>query len=139
MSMNREPPIRRHPRDGSAWDLGHAFQAVGPGWWPLLRQALAEVEAAGGEVTKVKQKFGHLHISARSETGWMVDLLDRYLNASRVVCEVCGGPAVPAEEVLPRPTRTQCDRCAERWAELRSERELWMEAAGVWLPEWPSL
>jgi hypothetical protein len=90
--MNREPLIRRHPGDDSAWDLGHAYQAVGPGWWPLLRQAFAEIEAAGGEVTQVRQKIGHLDISARCKTGWLDELRDRYVNRSRVVCEVCGGP-----------------------------------------------
>jgi hypothetical protein len=133
--MNREPLIRRHPGDDSAWDLGHAYQAVGPGWWPLLRQAFAEIEAAGGEVTQVRQKIGHLDISARCKTGWLEELRDRYVNRSRVLCEVCGGRALPVEEQLPRPTRTHCNRCAERWAELGDERQLWMEESGVWLPE----
>lgn len=139
VSTNSEPPIRRHPRDDSPWDLGHALEAVGPGWWPLLRDAFAEVEAADGEVIQVRQKLGYLDISARSKTGWMTDLRDRYVNRSRVVCEVCGDPSIPVEELLPRPTRTHCETCAERWSVLRDERKLWMEAAGVWLPEWPTL
>ena len=97
------------------------------------------MKAAGGTVIQVRQKVGHLDISARSDTGWCNELRERYLNRSRVVCEVCGGRAVPVEEVLPRPTRTHCGPCAKRRRELNDERDLWMEAAEVWLPEWPTL
>lgn len=37
--MSSSPPIRFHPRDDSPWDLGHGLAAVGPGWWPMVREA----------------------------------------------------------------------------------------------------
>lgn len=139
MSRAGESSLRWHSRDGSPWDLGHALVAVGPGWWHLVREAWAEVEANGGEVTQVRQKVGFLDISARGPAGWLEDVRNRYIARSRTVCEVCGNDAVPVDEVVPRPTRTHCDRCAKRWDELGDERALWMEAARVWLPKWSSL
>lgn len=132
-----DPELRFHPRDDSPFYLGHGLAAVGPGWWALVRLAFAEVEARGCVVERVRQKLCLLDVLARQIGGAeeSLALRDRFLERSRYVCEVCGGPAPAA--VMPRDTRTHCSTCASRWQELGwGERALWMEHAGVWLPEW---
>lgn len=113
------------------------MQAVGPGWWDLLRDAFAEAEARNSVVYGVEQKFGTLRVTARGPSGWLTELEARCEAASAITCEVCGGPATTSRG----PTiRTHCQDCAQRWRDLHwDERELWMEAAGIWLPEWPTL
>ena len=134
--------IRFHPRDDETlWDLGHGLAAVGPGWWPLVKHAFRRAEEMGAEIYDVRQKIAYLRISidVRKEHGGREEssrLQEQYRLRSSRICEVCGGPAVPVEERIPRPTRTHCDDCHERYMELPDERSLWMERAGVWLPEW---
>lgn len=137
-----EPEIRFHSRrDASPYDLGHALAEVGPGWWPLLRQAYADVaRTPGAMVMLVRQKVCFLDILVVGLGGnpQSKAFRQRYRRLSARVCEVCGGPAVPVTERIPRPTRTHCDVCAAQWRTEHDgdERRLWMEHAGRWLPEW---
>lgn len=136
--MTDEPRIRRHPSPWeSPWDLGHGLAAVGPGWWPLVRAAFLEAEEwPEASVTMVRQKHCLLDILVGPcPREFSQGLRRRYREASRTICEACGAPAEPA--VMPRNTRTHCERCKNRLRELEwDERSLWMEHAGVWLPEW---
>lgn len=132
-----EPEIRRHPGGDTPRDLAHAYAAVGPGWWPLVRGAFAD--AAGGAIERVRQKHGWLDVAVRHPAGRHAgqEVRERYRALSQRVCEACGGPAVPTVERIPRPTRTHCETCEERWDELLGdERALWIDRAGCWLPEW---
>jgi hypothetical protein len=108
--------IRFHP-DDTPWDVGHGRAAVGPGWWGLVEQAFAEVDATGATVFRVRQKYCLLNILVRSPEGMAHSqaLRARYQRRSARVCEVCGGPAVPVAERIPRPTRTHCAGCERRW------------------------
>ncbi len=144
-----DPILRWHPRDGSPWDLGQAMCEVGPGWWPLLRDAFGEVEERGGIVTGVRQKGALLDVHAKCP-GWSTDdqlaLRRRYRRASASVCEACGGSLNEAAEVQdggdgvfvrPRRWRTHCGACSARLKGLGyNERALWMDRSGRWLPEW---
>jgi hypothetical protein len=66
-----DPTIRFHPLDDSPWDLGHGLAAVGPGWWPLVREvfALAATDPRA-VVTLVRQKHCWLKILIWHPTGW---------------------------------------------------------------------
>ncbi len=144
-----EPMIRWHPRDGSPWDLGQAMAEVGPGWWPLLRDAVGEVEDCGGTVIRVRQKISLLDIHAKCP-GWTTDdqvaFRRRFQRASANICEACGGLVAPTAQVEevgggvfvhPRRWRAHCDACSARLRELGcDERALWMDRSGRWLPEW---
>lgn len=139
--ISTDPQIRFHSRDGTPWDLGHGLAAVGPGWWPLVRAAFAEAETEGAIVAQVRQKACVLDVLVHPHPrGYeaAAEIRVGYQRLSACVCEACGGPAVPVADRPTRETRTHCDPCAARWAELRwDERALWMErAGGAWLPEW---
>ena len=134
--MSSNPTIRFHSGDCSPYDLGHGLAAVGPGWWRMVRDVFDRAGRGQFEVHQVRQSHCLLDVIVRHPEG--VDRADEirehYRSRSARICDVCGGPAVPAAELIPRPTRTHCTTCARRWVELIDERSLWIERAGVWLP-----
>lgn len=128
---------------GGAWRLGHGMCVLGPGWWPLVRQAFAAVaETPGAVVVDVRQKCAVLEVRlAHLDPGTQarLDALAASLTrASRERCEACGA-AVPPVTPLRAPWRNHCPACHARYAALagggRSERRLWEERAGrAWPP-----
>jgi hypothetical protein len=64
--------------------------------------------------------------------------------ASALQCEACAAAVPPIlPRTVPYPTRNHCPPCAARLEKLDvsyggsdSERALWIQAAGTWLPEW---
>lgn len=95
-------------------DRIEAWQAcVGPGWSKLVKKLIIEVEALGGSVHDVKEKFGGLRssCSAPEATADEIFSLEDSLEAESLrICEECGAPGAP------RPggwIKTLCEGCYE--------------------------
>lgn len=101
-------------------------QDVGKGWEPLVKAAILMVEAAGGKIVQVKEKFGLLRIYADvirpnrlSESDSHEDIyniLNSLENISMYICEDCGS----RDGVSTRPnkgrswTLTLCTTCRNK-------------------------
>lgn len=81
---------------------------VGPGWSGLVNRAYDE-KPKNVSVLQVKEKFGGLRICTGGAPGWYHDLLSELQNDSYTICEACGNPGHPRDE-LPW-IRTLCDDC----------------------------
>ena len=103
-----------------------------------MREVCEWSEQTGATVYKIRQKACYLDVLVLMTGNRQVtqEIRQRYRQRSARICKVCGGPAVPVEQRIPRPTRTHCGRCEQRWKELGEKRALWMEHARIWLPEW---
>ncbi len=97
--------------------------SVGPGWVPLVRQALQAISRAGGLVGQIKQKFGGLRVywgPSLDDMGMVIDI-DRNViadtdaaitaveEASFSTCEECGRPAVFSRRLY----ATLCGECSK--------------------------
>ena len=89
----------------------------GPGWHPLIKDALTKIEALGIanlEVLQVKEKFGGLRIYLGPHTDETDAIISAAEQEARKTCEDCGSK----ESVELRGggwLRTLCDPCEEKW------------------------
>lgn len=69
------------------------LQGVLPGWRPMLRQLLADMEAAGwqGDLVQIKEKFGELRVYVEGNQA-VQDLAWEATSKSIAICEECGEP-----------------------------------------------
>ena len=82
---------------------------VGPGWGPLLDELHAELQAAypDYQAEQVKEKFGTLRVYVEP---WQArDIIGRYEDRSRHICEDCGQPGRLRKDHY--WLRTLCDEC----------------------------
>ena len=92
---------------------------VGPGWAPLVEQALAFCLKRGIIITDIKEKYGALDIFTDYYDDDVAEMIDSLYVASRHMCEKCGKPGKP------RPTgwiKTLCfkhyigNRILRKWS-----------------------
>ena len=88
---------------------------IGSGWRPLVEPLVEEIQARGGSIQQVKEKFGGLRIyfaapeEIYDELDRKVDLLAAMLN---YLCEDCGAEGANAY-TGGGWWRTQCEACAQ--------------------------
>lgn len=82
---------------------------VGPGWRPLVARAVAAIEAAGGEVEQVKEKFGTLRVYYCGPDVPEINAIER---VSALTCETCGAPGRMRTRGYWLMTR--CDWCFDK-------------------------
>lgn len=70
----------------------HRQGMVGPGWLPLLVDCMAELKSIGwdGGILQIKEKFGVLRLYISGTTPSISEVVNRYEERSRTVCEECG-------------------------------------------------
>ena len=68
---------------------------VGEGWFPIVEEAIIEIESRGGFILQVKEKFGGLRIYSQ---GGDYDAISEIVRKAEVkasrICEDCGEPGV---------------------------------------------
>jgi hypothetical protein len=85
------------------------------GWYPLILALDEELSALdpGYTVLQVKQKFGELRYYFETTRNDVADemkrLTEEFKEASRRICERCGGPGGPMHRGM--RVRTLCDAC----------------------------
>lgn len=99
-----------------AWIERERPYFVGPGWWPMLDDAMAKARAIAPDLVlhDVKEKYGRCDVTFWSEKLWgkaeaLDAIADEVEKLSLTICENCGAPGHPREE---RWIKTHCDRCA---------------------------
>lgn len=65
---------------------------VGAGWAPIVRLACMEIQALGGQILQVKEKFGGLRLYCAGDDGRVFDIADAAEKACEGRCEECGAP-----------------------------------------------
>ena|SRR5579859_866258 len=78
---------------------------VGPGWRDIVDHAVGEIEARGGSVQQVKEKFGGLRIYAHGDGA--EEICDEAEQAAKNLCEECGKPGKCVD--LQGWFKTRCD------------------------------
>lgn len=138
-ALAKEFPFMRREKQDSA----NAYQSfgveAGSGWYELIRnlcREIAEVCAQAGRekdliVDQVKEKYGELrfycHLEGgtveenRALNGKLYDVIDRYEEASKLVCELCGAPGELQELKLRNGMVWLQTLCSEHYA-LRQEK-----------------
>jgi len=78
-------------------------QGVGPGWRPIVREAIKKIEALGGRITQVKEKFGGLRIYYRTNLQSIHEPISLILRQAESecdkICEVCGQPGAKKRQL----------------------------------------
>lgn len=81
--------------------------SVGKGWRPIVAKAIAEIEAKGGTILQVKEKFGGLRLYCQGP-----DEVHEIANTAEFkcmgVCENCGAPGKARDVDW---IKTLCDNC----------------------------
>jgi hypothetical protein len=88
--------------------MGFGFEC-GDGWFELIKELSAKLEAAGAEAMQVKEKFGGLRFylaGGASHEVW--DLIEEAELRSESICEECGDPGETRELSW---VRTLCSCC----------------------------
>lgn len=67
-------------------------RSVGPGWAPLIAQAMAFLKNRGINITDIKEKYGALVIFTDYYDDEVTDFLENISWASMHICEACGKP-----------------------------------------------
>ena len=64
---------------------------MGKGWYNLALDLIVELDGIGWnrKVSSIKEKFGEMRFYAETERE---DILDRYSDRSKTICEICGSP-----------------------------------------------
>lgn len=65
---------------------------VGPGWAPLIEQAVAFLKGRGIIITDIKEKYGALLISIDYYDDEVIDFMQNISWSSMHICEKCGRP-----------------------------------------------
>lgn len=86
-------------------------QCVGLGWQPIVKKAIEEIEAKGGTILQVKEKFGGLRLYCAGDDGSIFDIADKAERDCENLCEDCG---IPGKKRSDAWIRTLCDGCHEK-------------------------
>lgn len=64
---------------------------MGKGWYNLALELMVELDGIGWnrKVTSIKEKFGEMRFYAETHRE---DILDKYSDTSKTICEICGRP-----------------------------------------------
>ena len=91
----------------------HWLNEIGPGWRSPVAMAICEIEAHGGVIKQVKEKFGGLRLYVGVPEGANLNLIFDYAdwaeNACEGVCEECGKPG----KLINKSGwyKTRCEEC----------------------------
>lgn len=109
----------------------HLGDAVGPGWWGIVRNAFSQIDVAlkthpgsSWRVQQIKEKFGGLRIYgvATGDDFFLEEvniIVDRAESAAVQTCEWCGMPGIPRETGW---IKTLCDVHAAHHEERQRSR-----------------
>ena len=67
-------------------------RSVGPGWAPLIEQAVAFLKTRGVNITDIKEKYGALLIFTDYYDDEVIDFIETISWRSMHICEECGRP-----------------------------------------------
>lgn len=72
----------------------YSEEDVGPGWQPIVKQAIDDIAGLGGQITQIKEKFGGLRIYYYSEDNhdMIGEVIQNAENECAKLCEYCGKP-----------------------------------------------
>lgn len=67
--------------------------SVGSGWYPIIEEAIVDIEKHGGFIVQIKEKFGGLRIYVQGGDFDAIDTVVRNAEGkAAIVCEECGKP-----------------------------------------------
>ena len=121
------------------YTLEQALASVGPGWSDLVRRCWNECRKYPSvRIMNVKEKLGGLRFYISHSPEDLFDVIERYMEESRWVCETCGEEGRLRDGVW---MKTRCDRCQKkwerevrRWGRERRLKRLWYNVKRMFSP-----